>query len=344
MTGRRSRSVRSALVALAAVLVLPSCAGFINLGGKPARTRYLLEAPPPSADLVGKLRFRETVPEDTLIDLAPELGVGYVELVAANPGVDPWLPPKGTRLVIPEARLLPSGPREGIVVNLADLRLYYFDRAAGGEFPAVRSYPIGVAKDGYATPLGDTTVKSKKEKPTWVPPESARRDDPTLGARVPPGPDNPLGEYALYLGWPSYLIHGTNDPRGVGRHSSRGCIRLYPDDIAELYPLIEPGTKVRVVNEPVKLGWIDGELYLEVNPNAEQSLELDETGKYPASPPPATLREQVKRAAGKRANEVDWARVDLIGVHRYGIPSRVTSKPIGRSPIGRVPAASVSQR
>ncbi|MEX2208633.1 MAG: L,D-transpeptidase family protein [Myxococcota bacterium] len=319
MTERRSRFARSSLLALLVALALPACAGDpFGLFPKP-RARYLLEAPPASPDLVGKLRFHKTRREDTLVDLAPALGVGYVELMAANPGIDPWLPPEGTRLVVPEARLLPSGPREGIVVNLAELRLYYFPKSG----PA-RSYPIGIAKDGYATPLGVTTVKSKREKPTWIPGESARRDDPTLAARVPPGPDNPLGEYALYLGWPTYLIHGTNDPRGVGRHSSRGCIRLYPDDIAELYGVIEPGTAVRVVNEPVKLGWIGGELYLEVNPDADQSLELDEAGKFASTRPPASLREQVKKAAGKQVREVDWPRVDVIGLHRYGIPSRVT--------------------
>jgi L,D-transpeptidase ErfK/SrfK len=318
MTERRSRFARSTALAVLVALVATGCAGDL-FGFGSRRPRYLLEKPPPSPDLVGRLRFHQTRGEDTLIDLAPELGVGYVELMAANPGIDPWLPPAGTRLVVPEARLLPSGPREGIVVNLADLRLYYFAKGA-----PVRSYPIGIAKDGYATPLGDTVVKSKREKPAWVPGESARRDDPTLPARVEPGPDNPLGEYALYLGWPTYLIHGTNDPRGVGRHSSRGCIRLYPDDIAELFALVEPGTKVRVVNEPVKLGWIGGELYLEVNPDAEQSLELDETGKYAPSRPPASLREQVKRAAGKQASQVDWKRVDAIAEHRYGIPSRVT--------------------
>ncbi len=319
MTERRSRFARRSALALVAALALSACAGDLFGFASLRRGRYLLEAPPPSSDLVGRLSFHETRVEDTLIDLAPELGVGYVELVAANPGVDPWLPPAGTRLVVPEARLLPSGPREGIVVNLADLRLYYFAGSA-----KVRSYPIGIAKDGYSTPLGVTTVKSKREKPTWVPGESARRDDPELAARVEPGPDNPLGEYALYLGWPTYLIHGTNDPRGVGRHSSRGCIRLYPDDIAELYALVEPGTKVRVVNEPVKLGWIGGELYLEVNPDAAQSLELDETGKFALARPPASLRELVSRAAGKKADQVDWTRVDAIALHRYGIPSRVT--------------------
>jgi len=319
---RRSKFVRSAGLALLVALAAPACTSgwFASFGAKPER--YLLEAPPPSPDLVGKLRFREARKEDTLIDLAPELGVGYVELLAANPGVDPWLPPAGKRLVVPSARLLPSGPREGIVVNLGDLRLYYFEKGA-----PVRSYPIGIAKDGYATPMGVTTVKSKREKPTWVPGESARRDDPTLAAHIKPGPDNPLGEYALYLGWPTYLIHGTNFPAGVGRHSSRGCIRLYPEHIAELFALVEPGTKVRVVNEPVKLGWIGGELYLEVNPDADQSLELDETGVLPAAPAPKTLREQVKRAAGKQATTVDWARVDAIGQSRFGIPSRITRQP-----------------
>jgi L,D-transpeptidase ErfK/SrfK len=127
----------------------------------------------------------------------------------------------GTRLALPKVRLLPSGRREGIVVNLGDLRLYFFEPGQ----PA-RSFPIGIAKDGYATPLGETEVKAKREKPTWTPGPSARRDG--YPEKVEPGPDNPLGEHALYLGWPGYLIHGTNDPRGVGRHSSRGCIRLYP--------------------------------------------------------------------------------------------------------------------
>jgi L,D-transpeptidase ErfK/SrfK len=289
-----------------------ACAG--GLAGKP---RYLLEKPPPSEDLVGRLSLRETHEDDTLIDLAPELGVGYVELLAANPGVDPWLPGEGTRLFVPAVRLLPSGKREGIVVNLGDLRLYYFEKDK-----PVRSYPIGIAKDGYATPLGNTTVKGKQEKPTWTPGPSARRDGyPEL---VEPGPDNPLGEYALYLGWQSYLIHGTNDPRGVGRHSSRGCIRLYPDDIEELYGRVEPGTPVRVVNEPVKLGWIAGELYLEVNPDAEQSFEIDETGKRAPSGPPPGLRDQVKRAAGKQVGRVDWTLVETIGTRRYGIPARIT--------------------
>ena len=312
MTGRRSRFVRN--TALAA-LFASACAG--GFGG--TRPRYLLEVPPPSTDLVGRLTIHETRREDTLIDLAPALGVGYVELLAANPGIDPWLPPRATRLLVPNARLLPSARRDGIVVNLGDLRLYYFENGV-----PVRAYPIGIAKDGYATPVGVTTVKAKREKPAWIPGASARRDDPSLPARVKPGPDNPLGTHALYLAWPTYLIHGTNEPRGVGRHSSRGCIRLYPDDMAELYARVQPGTAVRVVNQPVKLGWIGGELYLEVNPDSAQSLQLDETGKLDDPSAPPTLREQVARAAGEQAERVDWALVERVALRRYGIPARVT--------------------
>ncbi len=304
MTGRRSRSARSA------VLLALAFAACRSAGPPP----HFLEAPPPSPDLVGHLEFHVAHAEDTLIDLAPALGVGYVELLAANPGVDPWLPKEGSRLVVPRARLLPSGPREGIVINLGDLHLYYFEKGA-----PPRAYPIGVAKDGFTTPMGDTVVTSKREDPPWIPGPSARADGKP--ARVEPGPDNPLGKYALYLGWPSYLIHGTNEPRGVGRHVSRGCIRLYPDHIAELYARVEPGTPVRVVNEPVKFGRIAGVLFIEVNPDAEQSLELDETGKTPAPRAPEDLREQVTRAAGPDADRVDWPRVERAALRRSGVPT-----------------------
>jgi L,D-transpeptidase ErfK/SrfK len=281
-----------------------------------------LENPPASPDLVGRLSFRTLSAEDTFVDLAPELGVGYLELVAANQSVDPWVPRAGARVVVPGAHLLPSGPREGIVVNTGDRRLYYF---APGDPP--RSYPIGIAKEGYATPVGTTKVVRKKENPTWYPGPTARRDDPSLPAAVPPGPENRLGAYALYLGWPSYLIHGTNEPRGVGRHSSRGCIRLYPQDIEELFAIAPIGAKVRVVHEPVKLGWIGGELYLEVHPDKERALALDETGKLQREPA-RDLRALVTKAAGAQADRVDWDRVARASLASAGVPVRVT-KPLG---------------
>jgi L,D-transpeptidase ErfK/SrfK len=265
--------------------------------------------------------------EDTFVDLAPALGVGYLELVAANQGMDPWLPTAGARLVIPAAHLVPSGPREGIVVNTGDLRLYYF---VPGQ--PTRSYPIGIAKEGYATPQGSTKVVRKKEKPTWYPGPSTRRDEPTLPRAIPPGPDNRLGAYALYLGWPSYLIHGTNEPRGVGRHSSRGCIRLYPQDIEELFRLAPIGTKVRVVHEPVKLGWIGGELYLEVHPEKDDALALDETAKLPPKPA-RDLRAVVTKAAGAQVGRVDWDRVARASAASAGVPVRITT------PLGAVSSA-----
>jgi L,D-transpeptidase ErfK/SrfK len=319
MTARRSRSVRSAVLLL---LLAAACA---------SRPRHPLESPPPSPDLVGRLSLHETRASDTFVDLAPVLGVGYVELVAANPGVDPWLPGNGTRLVVPKARLLPSGKREGIVINLGDLRLYFFEPGR-----APRSVPIGIAKDGYATPLGVTEVKSKKEKPIWIPGPSARRDG--YPAKVEPGPDNPLGDHALYLGWQSYLIHGTNDPRGVGRHSSRGCIRLYPRDMAGLYSRVGLGTKVRVVNEPVKLGWVGGQLYLEINPDEQQSLELDEKGERSSDRAPDGLRQLVVRAAGEHAGRVDWAAVEHAAKRRSGVPNPILLRP-GAIAEARAPAS-----
>ena len=317
MTGRRSRFARSAALI---ALVVSACQGF----GR----RHILEAPPASEDLVGRLAFHVTRADDTLVDLAPALRVGYVELLAANPGVDPWLPRGGTRLVVPRVRLLPSGPREGIVINLGDLNLYYFEKA---ERP--RAYPIGIAKDGYATPLGVTQVTSKREKPIWIPGPSARRDG--YPERVEPGPENPLGDHALYLGWPGYLIHGTNDPRGVGRHSSRGCIRLYPNHMAELYARVGPGTQVRVVNEAVKLGRIGGELFIEVNPAPAHSLELDETGKLPPARLPPGLRERVMRAAGDDVDRLDWPRIERAALRRSGVPTPATLPRAPRDPSPR---------
>jgi L,D-transpeptidase ErfK/SrfK len=307
MTARPSKSGPSA----ALILLLTACAPALQ-GPRHPMERDL------GPEVAGRLRFHVARGDDTLVDLAVQSGVGYVELLAANPGVDPWLPTKGMRIVVPDAHLLPTGPREGIVINLGELRLCYFDPAG-----PPRSYPIGIAKRGRRTPKGSTKVVRKREKPTWVPGPSARREDPTLKASVPPGPENPLGEHALYLGWQSYLIHGTNLPEGVGRHSSRGCIRLYPEHIAELYARVEPGTKVRVVEEPVKFARVAGELWLEVHPDAKQSLQIDETGRFDPAPPPR-LRERVAKEAGADLARIDWEAVERAGLARTGIPVPIT--------------------
>jgi L,D-transpeptidase ErfK/SrfK len=179
---------------------------------------------------------------------------------------------------------LPPGPREGIVVNLPEHRLYYYPKPKRGGQREVITYPVSIGKMDWRTPLGVTHVISKQKDPAWFPPASVRKEhadngDP-LPASVPPGPDNPLGAYAMRLaaGNGSYLIHGTNNPIAVGLAVTHGCIRMYPDDVAALYPLIPVGTPVRLINDPVKVAWVDGELLLEAHPPVDaqgQSFEPD---------------------------------------------------------------------
>ena len=174
--------------------------------------------------------------EDTLPDIARRFNLGYEEIARANPGVDPWVPGEGREIVLPTQFVLPAAPREGLVINLAQLRVFYFPKVKEGEPQTVITHPIGIGKVGWQTPEGTTKVTGKRKNPTWFPPASVRKEHKEAGdplpSKVPPGPDNPLGAHMMTLGWPSYLIHGTNKPYGVGLRSSHGCIRFYPEDIA----------------------------------------------------------------------------------------------------------------
>ena len=182
---------------------------------------------------------------DTLSDLARAYGLGFDELTAANPGVDPWLPGEGTPVVLPTQYVLPRDLREGIVLNIATKRLFYFPAGADGEPPQVYSYPIGIGRVGWETPLGETTIVAKAKDPSWWVPASVRKEHAEMGDPlprvVPPGPDNPLGHRVLKLDMPGYLIHGTNQPYGVGMRVSHGCVRLYPENIEFLYNLVGIG-------------------------------------------------------------------------------------------------------
>lgn len=265
---------------------------------------------------------------DSLIDLAIDLNLGFLELFAANDGVDPWLPGAGTEIVIPSTHLLPDVPHKGIVVNIGDQRLYYF---AGKDKP-VQSWPIGIGREGFDIPLQSFSITAKRKDPTWVPPPSVRAAKPDLPPSIGPGPDNPLGAYALNLGSSLYRIHGTNMPYGVGRRVSSGCIRMYPDDIETLFNMVSLGTPVRVVNQPAKLGWIDGELYLEVHPEGEQLDELEVN--YTFEPKLSEeFEEQVSRVAGDQVDRVDWSTVVRTWAHRTGVPMRITRIP-GEQVIG----------
>jgi len=292
--------------ALAAAATAPRSGWAKPAGGKAART--------PNA-LLGDIRHYTARHKDTLLDLARQNNLGYVELVAANPGVDPWIPGEGKLIVLPTAHLLPAGPRQGILLNLTDQRLYYFPPDGG----PVQTFPIGTGQDAWNTPLGSTRITRKMRNPTWHVPKSIRNENPELPAVVRPGPDNPLGRYAVYLGWPSYLIHGTNSPWGVGRRVSHGCIRMYPEGIARLFPEIPVGTPVTVVNQELKLGWANGTLYMEVHPNPAQQLDLEEKGTFSPVPVPELIY-RIVEAAGKARQELDWARIYDAVAKRSGLP------------------------
>jgi L,D-transpeptidase ErfK/SrfK len=224
-------------------------------------------------EVVGELQVTKVQGEDTLPDIARRFNLGYEEIARPNPGVDPWVPGEGREIVLPTQFVLPAAKREGLVINLAQLRVFYFPKVKDGEPQTVITHPIGVGKVGWQTPEGSTKVTGKRTNPTWFPPASVRKEHKEAGdplpSKVPPGPDNPLGAHMMTLGWPSYLMHGTNKPYGVGLRSSHGCIRFYPEDIGELYDKIPVGTKVTVVNQPFVFGWHDGALYVQAFPVME---------------------------------------------------------------------------
>jgi L,D-transpeptidase ErfK/SrfK len=268
---------------------------------------------------VGQVDYVVAHREDTLLDVARRHGLGFTQLMAANRGVDPWLPDDGKRIALPNFYLLPDARREGIVVNLAAQRLFYFPPGGG----RVETYPIGVGVEGRSTPLGNTRIVRKEADATWYPPPSIRAEDADLPLAVHPGPDNPLGAFALYLGWRGYLIHGTNKPDGVGRNASHGCLHLYPEDIARVFQEVPVGTPVRVIDQELEVAWVDGELYVQVHPNKAQADEIDVSGHFkPAVPPDLTAR--VAAAAGESVHRVDWNAVWRAGIERTGLPVRVT--------------------
>lgn len=218
----------------------------------------------PENTLIGSKTTYKVREKENLYTIARKFDVGIDELMHANRGVNKDKPKAGTVLTIPSMHILPPKPYSGIVINKTELRLYYFK--VDGDPSSVLTFPITIGKAGYDTPLGMTAVDHKQEQPTWYPAPRMLEENPNLPSVVPPGPDNPLGEYAIYLGWSEILIHGTNKPSSIGRFGSRGCIRLYPEDIKVLFSLVEKGTQVTVIDEPIRTGWLNNNLYLAVYP------------------------------------------------------------------------------
>ena len=269
--------------------------------------------------MIGVPTLHEARYEDTLLDIARTYDVGYVEIRAANPGIDPWLPGAGRTIKVPTQQVLPNAPRRGIVINLAELRLYYF----GGGASEPRSFPIGIGGEGKETPVGRTEIVRKTIHPTWIPTRSEHDEDPDLPAAIGPGPDNPMGEYALYLGWKGYAIHGTNKPYSIGRRDSHGCIRMYPEDIITLFNAVRPGTPVTVVDQQVKTGWSGGDLFLEIHAGQADADALEATGA-PASKEDVSAGALVNAAAGSEADRLDWSAIHRAEERRDGIPVQIT--------------------
>ncbi|MFW5926811.1 MAG: L,D-transpeptidase family protein [Wenzhouxiangella sp.] len=275
----------------------------------------------PGIEVVGEITHEFARRSDTLMDIARWLNLGYYDIRRANPQVDLWLPGEGTRVLIPSRYVLPDAPREGIVVNLAELRLYHYRNTGDGS--TVTTYPVGVGRTGLETPLGRTRVTARVDNPAWYPPESARADYASRGIDlprvIPPGPDNPLGDHAIALALDGYLIHGTDRPDGVGMRVSRGCIRLYPEDIAELVGQVAIGTPVHIVDQPVKAGFDRGQLWLEAHRLAD--------GEAPPAAEVAAVIHQASRRGREAAMLVDWRKVASTRLRADGVP-----RPIGLVP------------
>jgi L,D-transpeptidase ErfK/SrfK len=275
-----------------------------------------------SDTVFGEVQYVAAQAEDTFLDIGRRYGVGYEEMVAANPGVDPWVPREGTQVVIPSRYILPDAPREGIVVSLAEHRLYYFPPTKAGQTPVVVTYPISVGKMDWKTPLGLTRIVDKRVRPIWYPPESVRREHAAEGRplprAVPPGPDNPLGEYAMRLGIPggAYLIHGTNRPAGVGMQVTHGCIRMFPEDIEQFFKMVAVNTPVRIVHQPYKMGWQGEQLFMEVHSPLEGQEDRDLHSL-------TNITRLLVSATQDRTVAIDWAAAEAAFMRPTGIPQPV---------------------
>jgi len=314
---------------------------------------------PEGDEVFGEVQVVEARFEDTFVGLARTYNVGFEELKQANPGVDAWLPGAGTKITIPTRYVLPRAAQQGIIVNVAELRLYYFPADSKpppeGVAPGskrVITHPISIGRLDWGTPIGVTKVTSKVVNPSWYPPQSIRdehaaRNEP-LPRIVPPGPDNPLGKHALRLALGSYLIHGTNLPSGVGMRVTHGCIRMFPEDIEAMYKTVPVGTSVNIVNQPVKLGWTaDGTLYLEAHPalhesNVDGEGVADEADEPVQESPLTSLMRAYIAATDQRRVELDWNAAERVAQGGSGIPEAVSVAGSARPITAEIAAASHS--
>lgn len=280
----------------------------------------MFHEPTDGKNIVGRLQYVDVEPGDDFVKIGQRFDVGYFELVESNREVNPDELIAWDQLLVPTQFILPPGTRSGILVNLAELRLYYFQPGTG----RIYTFPVGVGREGWGTPVCLTSITVKTENPTWHVPESIRaeraKDGVVLPKSVPPGPENPLGNHSLRLAVAggTYLIHGTNDPSGVGRRSSSGCIRMFSEDIEELFSLVPKGTLVQIINEPYKTGWDGEHLYLEAHVpikdgGGNKTADLN------------SLRALVAAAAREHHVGVNWPKVMRVAKLENGIPTIINT-------------------
>jgi L,D-transpeptidase ErfK/SrfK len=333
------------MIARIARLRIPA---LLALTAAAAANAEVYELPPEGHDVIGAVSSIVTRADDTLFDLARRHGLGYEDIVRANPAVDPWLPGDGTTVVLPTSFVLPPGPRSGVVLNLAEYRMYYYPKPKAGQQPVVMTYPMSIGRMDWNTPLGLTRIVSKVRNPAWYPPDSVRKEHEDEGRPlpriVPPGPDNPLGRRSMRLGLPggAYLIHGTNRPAGVGMQVTHGCIRMFPEDIEFLFEQVDTDTQVRIINEPVKMGWDGEQLHLEVHrpldtarPAVEENMDgvvIVDPARDDATPEAieapirgqlTSLTVQFVAVTNSKPGELDWDVAEQLLERADGIPARV---------------------
>lgn len=296
-----------------------------------------LPLPPPGEDVVGQVRVIVSRYEDTFAGIAEDNDLGYLELVAANPGVDPWLPGEGTQIILPTRYILPPGPREGIVINLAEYRLYYYPKGRN----VVYTYPLGIGREGWSSPVAETRITAKTPNPSWYPPASIRKEhaaegDP-LPAVVPPGPDNPLGPMKMNLALRGYLIHGSNKRFGIGMRVSHGCFRMLNHNVLELAELAPVGTRVRIINQPYKVGMgSGGHYFLEVHPPLDDDHRASLVDKQTRIVNALLARGDID------THQLDWEMLREVVAAEDGLPVEI-ARP-GLTPVELPGGASGFQR
>ena len=280
--------------------------------------------PPPDSDVIGQIKVMYATKDDTLVDIARRHGLGYDEIVHANPGVDRWAPGEGNPIVLPTRHILPDTPREGLVLNIAEMRLYYYPKANPSEERVVITYPVSIGRMDWNTPIGLTKVVAKDIDPPWRPPASIKAEHAAEGDIlpdvIPGGPDNPLGRFAMRLGVPGYLIHGTNKPYGIGMRVTHGCVRMYPEDIERLFSMVPVGTPVRLIDQPVKVGRLNGVLMVE----SHEPLEED---NLPLKVSLEQARQAVIAKTGPDMPGVDQAALEVAVEQVSGIPVAINAEP-----------------